>query len=83
MPTPHSQTLRQMRSIDCARVAILVVEDNDASRRLVMETLRLSVRPDGMTVIDPAGRPVQVATRWKDLTAMRKSLVQTLTEKPA
>ncbi len=40
MPTPHSQTLRQMRSIDCARVAILVVEDNDASRRLVMETLR-------------------------------------------
>lgn len=29
-----------MRTIDCARLAILIVEDNDASRRLVMETLR-------------------------------------------
>lgn len=40
MSTPHSQTLRQMSKIDCARISILVIEDNDASRRLVMELLR-------------------------------------------
>ncbi|MBW8732703.1 MAG: nucleoside hydrolase [Asticcacaulis sp.] len=69
----HSSTLFDV-------VAVVMAYDTSD---LVMETLRLSVRPDGMTVIDPAGRPVQVATRWKDMAAMRKSLVQTLTEKPA
>ncbi len=72
--------LKQHSSILFDVVAVAMAYDTSD---LVMETLRLSVRPDGMTVIDPAGRPVQVATRWKDMAAMRKRLVQTLTERPA
>jgi CheY-like chemotaxis protein len=40
MSTVHSQTLRLLRKIDCASKSLLIVEDNDASRRLVMELLR-------------------------------------------
>lgn len=40
MKTSHSQTQRQLRKVDCAQVAILVVEDNDSSRRLIVELLR-------------------------------------------
>jgi CheY-like chemotaxis protein len=36
----HSQTQRLLRKVDCAAVNLLIVEDNDASRRLVMELLR-------------------------------------------
>ena len=36
----HSQTLRLLRKVNCAAVNLLVVEDNDASRRLVVELLR-------------------------------------------
>ena len=40
MSTLHSQTLRLLRKVNCAAVNLLVVEDNDASRRLVLELLR-------------------------------------------
>ena len=40
MTTHHAHTQQLLSKIDCARVALLVVEDNDASRRLVMELLR-------------------------------------------
>ncbi len=40
MTTHHANTLRLLSKIDCARVAVLIVEDNDSSRRLVMELLR-------------------------------------------
>jgi len=40
MTTHHAQTMRLLSKIDCARIAVLVVEDNDASRRLVIELLR-------------------------------------------
>jgi CheY-like chemotaxis protein len=40
MATAHSQTQKWLRKIDCASVSILIVEDNDASRRLVQELLR-------------------------------------------
>ncbi len=40
MKTSHSQTQRLLRKIDCARTAVLVVEDHDASRRLILELLR-------------------------------------------
>ena len=40
MTTHHAHTQRLLTKIDCARVAMLIVEDNDASRRLVMELLR-------------------------------------------
>ncbi len=36
----HSQTQRLLRKINCAAVSLLIVEDNDASRRLVIELLR-------------------------------------------
>ncbi|HVZ30205.1 MAG TPA: response regulator [Asticcacaulis sp.] len=36
----HTQTQRLLNKVDCARISILVVEDNDASRRLVLELLR-------------------------------------------
>ena len=40
MTTHHAHTMRLLSKIDCARIAVLVVEDNDASRRLVMELMR-------------------------------------------
>lgn len=40
MTTHHAQTLRLLNKIDCTRIAVLVVEDNDASRRLVIELMR-------------------------------------------
>ncbi|MBW8735239.1 MAG: response regulator [Asticcacaulis sp.] len=40
MTTHHAHMMRLLGKIDCARVAVLVVEDNDASRRLVIELLR-------------------------------------------
>lgn len=36
----HSQTQRLLRKVNCTRVSLLIVEDNDASRRLVVELLR-------------------------------------------
>jgi len=41
------------------------------------------VRDDGMTVIDKTGPRIQVATGWKDMAAMRRDLVGTLTERAA
>lgn len=40
MTSHHAHTMRLLSKIDCARLAVLVVEDNDASRRLVIELLR-------------------------------------------
>ncbi|MDV6332228.1 response regulator [Asticcacaulis sp. 201] len=40
MTTQHSQTQRLLRRINSATTSVLIVEDNDASRRLVMELLR-------------------------------------------
>jgi inosine-uridine nucleoside N-ribohydrolase len=71
--TQHSSTLFDV-------VAVIMAFDTST---LVMETLPLGVRPDGMTVIDPKGHPVQVATRWKDMAAAKAELVRTLTERPA
>ena len=46
---------------------------------LSMEDLRLDIRDDGATVIDPAGVPMSVATAWWDLEAFYDLLVLTLT----
>jgi hypothetical protein len=32
-----------------------------------LEELKINVTNDGMTSIDPRGRPMSVATNWKDL----------------
>jgi inosine-uridine nucleoside N-ribohydrolase len=45
---------------------------------LEIEELRLKVSGDGMTVIDPAGAKMAVATRWKDLDGFRDLLVKSL-----
>jgi inosine-uridine nucleoside N-ribohydrolase len=47
----------------------------------VMEKLRLRVTDDGFTVIDPHGKQVNVATKWKDLGAYEDFLVERLTAK--
>lgn len=46
---------------------------------LAMESLRIGVRDDGTTAIDPAGMPMSVATEWHDLEAYCDLLLQTLT----
>jgi inosine-uridine nucleoside N-ribohydrolase len=43
------------------------------------ESLSIAVTDDGFTRIDPSGRKMQVATRWKDLDAYRDLLVNVLT----
>lgn len=40
MITLHSQIQKRLRKIACDSVSLLIVEDNDASRRLVLELLR-------------------------------------------
>lgn len=60
-------------------VAVMMAFDESA---LIMETLPLTVRPDGMTVIDTAGRPVRCATGWRDMEAMRAAIVASLTSRP-
>jgi len=72
--------LKQQSSILFDVVAVAMVYDLST---LVMETLPITVRDDGMTVIDPKGHAVEVATGWRDMAALRQSLVTTLTERPA
>jgi len=50
---------------------------------LGLETLNISVSDQGMTVIDPAGAKMAVATTWKDLAGYRDFLVRTLTGPPS
>jgi inosine-uridine nucleoside N-ribohydrolase len=52
-------------------VAVALAFDDST---MVMETLRLRVTPSGMTVVDPRGRPVRVATAWKDLARFKQRL---------
>lgn len=42
MATSHSHSLRLLRKIDGSKLNILIVEDNDSSRRLIVELLRSS-----------------------------------------
>ncbi len=45
---------------------------------LRLEPLRIDIKLDGMTVIDPAGAKMSVATAWKDLAAYEEFLVSRL-----
>ena len=72
--TQHSSTL-----FDAVAV-VMACDESD----LVMEDLPLRVADDGMTVIDEAaGRPVHVATSWRDLDGFKAKMVAALTAKPA
>jgi inosine-uridine nucleoside N-ribohydrolase len=45
---------------------------------LEIERLPIKVTETGMTVIDPAGKPMAVATNWTDLSAYERHLVEVL-----
>jgi inosine-uridine nucleoside N-ribohydrolase len=45
---------------------------------LKVENLNIRVTDEGYTAIDPAGRPVTVATEWKDLERFRQLIVERL-----
>jgi len=62
--------------------AVAVVMAYDESD-LVMETLPLAVLDDGMTVIDPKGRRIRVATAWKNREDFKVKMVADLTRYPA
>lgn len=56
-------------------VAIYLAQSEELTE---METLSLTVTDDGFTRIDPNGRPVRAAVRWKDLGAYEDWLVEHL-----
>lgn len=45
-----------------------------------METINLRIDDKGATIPDDAGRPVRCALKWKDETAFKKLLVESITE---
>jgi inosine-uridine nucleoside N-ribohydrolase len=53
----------------------------DARSLMELETLSIAVTPDGFTRLDPAGKQMTVATRWKDLDGYRDLLVKVLVGK--
>ena len=56
-------------------VAVYLAQRQDLC---IMEKLHLRVTDDGMTVIDPQAREVNVATQWKDIGAYEDFLVERL-----
>jgi hypothetical protein len=45
---------------------------------LELESLRIDVTDNGMTIIDPNGALMKVATNWKTLTGYQEYLVKVL-----
>ena len=72
MADHHSSTL-----FDTVAVGLAIRQD-----LCVMEQLNLRVTDDGLTVLDPQGKSVNVATKWKDLGAFEDFLVERLAGKP-
>jgi inosine-uridine nucleoside N-ribohydrolase len=71
MADQHSSTL-----FDTVAVYLAIRQD-----LCVMEKIGLRVTDDGLTVIDPQAKQVNVATKWKDLGAFEDFLMERLTEK--
>jgi inosine-uridine nucleoside N-ribohydrolase len=77
---PKDFDLTQKSSTLFDSVAVVMASDQSD---LVMETLKLRVTPEGMTVIDEAhGRSVRVASAWKDLPGFKRKLIADLTRHP-
>jgi len=75
MPKGYDLNVHSSTLFDAVAV-IMAYDEGD----LVMETLPIFVRDDGMTVIDAVnGRPVRCATAWKDLAGAKEKLVRRLT----
>lgn len=53
-----------------------------AESLLVMEDLPLRIADDGLTAVDPSGRPVRCATEWRDMPAFEDLLVDRLLNRP-
>ena len=68
MADQHSSTL-----YDTVAVYLAIRQD-----LCVMEKVGLRVAADGFTVIDPRAKPVNVASKWKDLGAYEDFLVERL-----
>jgi len=75
---PANVEQRSSTLFDCVAIYLAVSEEF-----CEMETLPLRVTDDGFTRIDPTGKPVRVATAWKDLPAFRQWMVERLTAPPA
>ena len=71
MADHHSSTL-----FDAVAVYLAMRQD-----LCVMENVNLRVTDDGFTVVDPQGKQVNVATKWKDLGAFEDFLVERLAGK--
>ena len=75
MPKDYDLNIHSSTLFDAVAV-VMAYDESD----LVMETLPIYVRDDGMTVIDAVnGRPVRCATAWKDLASAKRKLAQRLT----
>jgi inosine-uridine nucleoside N-ribohydrolase len=74
---PRDIEQRSSTLFDCVAIYLAVSRD-----LCEMETLPLTVTSDGFTRIDPTGRPVQVATAWKDLDAFKDWLTHRLSPNP-
>ena len=49
---------------------------------LHLEELAINVTSDGITIVDPAGAPMSVATAWTDLDAYEDFLLKLLLSAP-
>ncbi|MEZ6080359.1 MAG: hypothetical protein R3C56_33215 [Pirellulaceae bacterium] len=43
-----------------------------------MEVLPITISDDGKTIVEPAGKKMRVATKWKDLDGFEDLLVERL-----
>ncbi len=77
MPKDFDLTKTSSTLFDAVAV-VMACDESD----LVMETLPLTVRDDGMMLIDPKGHKVRVATAWKNLAGFKSRMVADLTSKP-
>lgn len=79
----HSSTLFDTVAVYLAMRPVLHSSTAEGGQDLCeMETIGLRVTDDGLTIIDPQGKQVNVATKWKDLGAFEDFLVERLTGKP-
>jgi inosine-uridine nucleoside N-ribohydrolase len=77
---PKGFDLTKTSSVLFDTVAVALAFDE---RDVVIETLPLAVTDAGMTVIDPKGRPVRVASAWKDIGRFKRRLAADLTRLPS
>lgn len=75
-PASPPEAANQHSSTLFDTVAVYLAQQQDFC---VMEKLRLRVTDEGMTVIDPGAREVNVASGWRDLDAYENFLVGRLT----